>query len=313
MSYGVYRDANSRCCLMVTDDGLTVQYIAVIEEGGTMRTDVFAEEATEFHGRYQLLPDYPVKRAAGHYLHPLTPSIEVSPQANRYLSSIIQEKHMSTDTNSATPAKKAPAKKAAPGQKQVNAASAASVRTSSKVSDAPTVAAVKTKKPTAAEQKAAVKKIAAQKAAEKEAAAKKKQDEKDATAAKKAAAKGKAPPKVVKAAKAAKAAAKPRKATPAKKVAKLVRKPGTTAPAKTAAKGKGAKPAKKEKAGRTGRFTDDQKISILVKENPKREGTGAHEIFEMLRKSKTVGEFYKKGGGSHNLRWNIDHGYISVK
>jgi hypothetical protein len=42
---------------------------------------------------------------------------------------------------------------------------------------------------------------------------------------------------------------------------------------------------------------DDRKIKILVKQNPRREGTDAHRFFEAMKVSKTVGDFkakYKK-------------------
>jgi hypothetical protein len=303
----------------VFDDDLTVKYIALVEESGELKVDLYSVDATQFHREYKKLEDYPIKRAAQHFLKPLTSAIVVKPAAQRHLDHIMENKMSTTETVTKGPAKKsatAPAKKgtwdetkaADAGQGNVNATSKASVRTNNKVGGAPTVKPAVQKKPTAAQQTAAKKKIAAEKASEKEAAAKAKQKERDDVAAAKNAAKGKAPPKVIKAAKAAKKAAPKKKPTPAKKVAKLVRNP------KHDAKQAPAKKAKtQEKAGRPGAFTEDQHITILVKDNPKREGTGAHEIFELLRKSKTVGEFYKKGGASSNLRWNIDHEYIKVK
>jgi hypothetical protein len=335
--YAVFRDAQSHCCLVVFDDDLTVQYIALTEEGGELKVDLFKVDASAFHREFKKLEEYPVKRAAQHFIKPLTSAIVVTSAAQRHLDHIMENKMSTTETNtkastSKTVTKTKPDLKASPkptpkvdttkprkaaashdaGQSNVTAANKASVKTTTKAAHAPVVAPAKFKKPTAKQLADGKKKIEREKAAAKADAAKAKQAEKDEAAAAKAAAAGKAPPKVVKAAKVAKKAAKKaaakKKPTPAKKVAKLVRNPKHSPPAK---KGKAAKGEKK--AGRPGAFTEDMHITVLVKDNPKREGTGAHEIFELLRKSKTVGEFYKKGGASSNLRWNIDHEYIKVK
>lgn len=128
---------------------------------------------------------------------------------------------------------------------------------------------------------------------------------------------------------AAKAEPKAKKAAtkaPAKKATKTA---GKAAPAKATklAKGTGKKaaaPAKAAKSagkkaqadggrrGRKGAFDESQKIKVLVKDNPKREGTTSYDTFELLKKSKTVGDFFANGGGSHNLHWNIERGYIEV-
>lgn len=115
-----------------------------------------------------------------------------------------------------------------------------------------------------------------------------------------------------------KAAAPAKKATGTKAASK-------TAPAKKLAKGTGKGAAKKAPAkkangkdngegrrGRKGAFNESQKIKVLVKDNPKREGTASYDTFELLKKSKTVGDFFANGGGSHNLHWNIERGYIEV-
>ena len=115
------------------------------------------------------------------------------------------------------------------------------------------------------------------------------------------------------------AAKKTTKAAPAKKAA------AKKAPAKKLAKGTGkgkAAPAKKQNAkaaaadgarrGRKSSFEEGQKIKVLVKDNPKREGTSAYDTFEQLKKSKTVGDFFANGGSSASLHWNIERGYIEI-
>lgn len=112
------------------------------------------------------------------------------------------------------------------------------------------------------------------------------------------------------------------KKAPAKKAA------AKKAPAKKLAKGTGKAPAKKAapaskkaskaaaadgaRRGRKSSFDEGQKIKVLVKDNPKREGTASYDTFELLKKSKTVGDFFAAGGGSANLHWNIERGYIEV-
>lgn len=295
----VYRDKEQHCVLVVFDDGLRIEYIGLMEEAGEMRVELFKTDSVSFHETYSVIPGYPAKQAAGHFLNPLTPAIVVSEAARRKLNHIT-ENNMSTTKNDENTMKNGDKRPSA--KTNVVQTAKASVKTSSKAADDAEVAPVKVVKPTAKQQAAAKKKIDSEKKAAKETA---KTEKKKATVAKKVAAnaaKGKAAPDAIAKARAAKKAAKakPRKPTPLAKKAKLVPSP-KAAPKKTGGK-----------KGRAGSFTEDQKITVLVKDNPKREGSNAHEVFEWLRKSKTVGEFYKKGGMSSNLRWNIDHKYIKV-
>lgn len=93
-----------------------------------------------------------------------------------------------------------------------------------------------------------------------------------------------------KAAKAAKAAAEPKKA------------------AKAAAEPK----PEGRKVGRLVKFKPEQKIKMLVDKNPKREGTKAHDKWEIYRNGMTVSEYLEKGGKSHTLSWDVNHDLISV-
>lgn len=163
------------------------------------------------------------------------------------------------------------------------------------------------KKPTTAKKNAAPAKKAtpAKKAAKKPA---------DKATAKKAAA-----PAKKAAAPAKKAAKKPADKAPAKKLAKGTGKAAASkaktngaAKPKNKAAGKGKAAADGARRGRRGAFDEGQKIKVLVKDNPKREGTTSYDTFELLKKSKTVGDFFANGGGSHNLHWNIERGYIEV-
>lgn len=85
---------------------------------------------------------------------------------------------------------------------------------------------------------------------------------------------------------------------------------------KTEKGGKTAKAAKSietTKRGRAGKFADDAKIVVLTKDNPKREGTKAHENFALYSKNKTVGAFLAAGGSRADLAWDVAAGFIEIK
>lgn len=80
-----------------------------------------------------------------------------------------------------------------------------------------------------------------------------------------------------------------------------------------AAKKKAAKAAKTKapKTGRT-RKNADAKITLLVKENPKRKGTAAHARYAKYETGMTVGEALKKGITSADLVYDAKHNYIRI-
>ena len=94
-------------------------------------------------------------------------------------------------------------------------------------------------------------------------------------------------------------------------------KAATKAAPKAAAKGAKAKAAPKAatKGAPKGPRPDNaaKKITLLVKENPKREGTASHQRFALYKSGMTVGEFCTKGGTMGDVKWDADHGYISIK
>lgn len=300
----VFRDSNSHCALRINEKDGVVHFIAITEKDGSVVVDLFKESARNFHHEYKELVDYPINKAAAHYLHPITAAIRVTDAAERQLKSILKIKeHRTMSTNSVNVAHTAKA------ASNVAATHKGSVKTSTKAAHAPAVADVKGKDPTKAQKEAAKKKVAADAATKKADAAKAAKDAKEEAAAKANAAKGKAPPAAIKKAKAAKKADAKRKPTPAKKVAKLVRNPKHTPPpaAKKAAKKGKAEPAKKVE------YDEGKAIIMVTKDNPRRADTSPYEIFELLKKSKTVGDFYKKGGAAVNLRRNLAEGHIKLK
>jgi hypothetical protein len=94
----------------------------------------------------------------------------------------------------------------------------------------------------------------------------------------------------------------------------------STAPAKKPAPAAKKKaPAKKAAAVGRAKFSDTAKITVLVKDNPRRKGTVAYEKFSKFKSGMTVGEFIK--AGERHEDWDmrgiigtaIARGQISVK
>lgn len=401
MQVAVYRNRNSRCCILLTEANGAVQYVSTEEDNGALTTDVRKADARDFHSDYAELETYPVGRAIEHFTTPLTAAIRMTDRAAKALHKLSTDKAIAMNdqarltlaernvlaTYHAGIKKTGPCPAVAPCQTMelvpgssqkpkkgtwdkketpTEANHDASVRAVRNHKEAQAKAA---KKATRLEQKkrmndttdtaaqeatpnTAEKKPASKPAAKKAATTKKPatkeatpskttakaakatkektavNDKTKTTAAKKTTAKKDAPKA------AAKKATKTTDAKVAKGKAAPAAKGGTklakgTGKAATAAKGAGkAAPAAKGKGGaakaqkkpagdagrrgRKGAFDESQKIKVLVKDNPKREGTASYDTFEALRKSKTVGDFFAAGGASHNLHWNIERGYIEV-
>ena len=97
-----------------------------------------------------------------------------------------------------------------------------------------------------------------------------------------------------------------------KKETKMAEKPSKTVSKPVVKK---TTPAPKATAGRRGRapeHDDGDAIKILVKDNPKREGSAAHKRFELYRKHNTVATFLKAGGTRSDLRYDTEHKHISI-
>ena len=78
--------------------------------------------------------------------------------------------------------------------------------------------------------------------------------------------------------------------------------------AKPAAKAPSAATAKRANGG----FAEEQKLTWLVKENPRSKGGATFARFAKYFGSKTVGEYFKKGGTPGDLRWDVAHKYLTV-
>jgi hypothetical protein len=100
-----------------------------------------------------------------------------------------------------------------------------------------------------------------------------------------------------------------------KKSPKPAAKKAATAEAK-AAPAKSTKktaPAPVEKAGpgRKSALSDSMKITVLVKENPKR--AKAAERFALYKNGMTIGDYVAAGGTLADVRWDVRQEFISVK
>ena len=60
------------------------------------------------------------------------------------------------------------------------------------------------------------------------------------------------------------------------------------------------------------RTDDDQTITLLVTENPKREGSASRERFRLYRTGMTVKEYLQAGGSRADLRWDSQHNFIRL-
>lgn len=86
---------------------------------------------------------------------------------------------------------------------------------------------------------------------------------------------------------------------------------------KKVAKKMKAKKAKKMKKGKkTGKSRRprvvDGKITMLVKENPKRKGSKAYKRYELYRKNKTIADFLEAGGKRSSIRYDERHKFIKT-
>lgn len=67
-----------------------------------------------------------------------------------------------------------------------------------------------------------------------------------------------------------------------------------------------------KKGGRRVKHTNDLVITVNAKENPKRKGSRCHGEFALYKNGMTVGQYLKAGGSRAGIRWDVDHGFISV-
>lgn len=96
--------------------------------------------------------------------------------------------------------------------------------------------------------------------------------------------------------------------TESKKAPKKV----ATGVAKKAAPAAKAKAKPEKEKGTRAKFSESAKITVLVAQNPKREGSSSHERFALYSKNKTVGAFLAAGGTRADIAWDVAAEYIKV-
>lgn len=109
-------------------------------------------------------------------------------------------------------------------------------------------------------------------------------------------------------------AEKEAKATPKKvekKVEKKTEKKVEKKVEKKDAKKETKKKETKEKKKRGPKIADGT-ITLLVKTNPKREGSKAHKRYELYKKHKSVAAYLEAGGKRSSLRYDERHKYIKL-
>ncbi len=72
----------------------------------------------------------------------------------------------------------------------------------------------------------------------------------------------------------------------------------------------------KPRGARKSKFAElwpaDAKLTVLVEDNPKKEGSATRERFEHYFGSKTVGEYLEKGGTYGDIAYDIPRGYVAI-
>ena len=59
-------------------------------------------------------------------------------------------------------------------------------------------------------------------------------------------------------------------------------------------------------------YPEDAKLTLLVEENPKKQGSKSRERFEAYFKASTVGEALRGGITYQDIVYDIGHGFIKV-
>lgn len=65
--------------------------------------------------------------------------------------------------------------------------------------------------------------------------------------------------------------------------------------------------------GRRPEYADHDVVSSVVEENPKKQGSAAHDRFALYRKDMTVGEYIAAGGIRADLVWDVEHKFITIR
>lgn len=106
--------------------------------------------------------------------------------------------------------------------------------------------------------------------------------------------------------------AQPGDANPGKEVVSAEGEEAMTANGRKKPKSKTVKSKTAARRGRASAYPETAKISVLVKDNPRREGTAVYKQFELAKKHATVGAYLKAGGSLGSLRKGIKRQWLKV-
>lgn len=91
------------------------------------------------------------------------------------------------------------------------------------------------------------------------------------------------------------------------------KKPQTGKAKAMSAKSVSPKPAKKAAAGKgNGKISDDDKIKLLVEENPHRQGSGRYKRWSKYKDGMTVAAAIKAGLNLGNIHHSVEDGHIKI-
>jgi len=77
-------------------------------------------------------------------------------------------------------------------------------------------------------------------------------------------------------------------------------------------KGKGKSKGAAANAGRPGRYPADAKITVIMKKNPHRAGTRAHEYYASYKKGGTVADALQAGVTFSYMAWQVERDIIKI-
>jgi hypothetical protein len=88
--------------------------------------------------------------------------------------------------------------------------------------------------------------------------------------------------------------------------------PAAVKPPKAPKEPKAAKEKTVKRSAFQALYPEDAALTLLVTENPKKQGSKARERFEHYFTSKTVGDFLAKGGGYGDIAYDLGRGRIKI-
>lgn len=90
-------------------------------------------------------------------------------------------------------------------------------------------------------------------------------------------------------------------------------KPRNTPPVKKAPVAEPAAESAAKRRRTSPNFPPESEVTLLTKNNPKREGSKSFDRYENYAVAGTVGEYIAAGGTYADLKYDAEHGFVSVE